>query len=49
VPGATFFPVTEEANHARFSYTMQDEATIARGIAALGGLLTPALPAENVR
>ena len=30
VPGATFFPVTEEANHARFSYTMQDEATIAR-------------------
>jgi 2-aminoadipate transaminase len=49
VPGATFFPVTEEANHARFSYTMQDEAAIARGIAALGGLLTPALPAENVR
>jgi DNA-binding transcriptional MocR family regulator len=49
VPGATFFPVTEEANHARFSYTMQDEAAIARGIAALGGLLTVALPAEDVR
>jgi len=41
VPGATFFPVTEEANHARFSYTIQDEATIARGIAELGRLLAP--------
>jgi 2-aminoadipate transaminase len=49
VPGATFFPVIEEANHARFSYTMQDEAAIARGIAALGGLLTPAVLAENMR
>jgi predicted XRE-type DNA-binding protein len=45
----SLFPVTEEANHARFSYTLQDEAAIARGIAALGGLLTVALPAENVR
>jgi len=39
VPGATFFPVAEEVNHARLSYTMQDEATIARGIGALGKLL----------
>jgi hypothetical protein len=41
VPGATFFPVAQEANHARFSFTMQDEATITRGIAALGSLLAP--------
>ena len=46
VPGATFFPVAEEVNHARFSYTMQDEATIAKGIAALGALLTPAVAAS---
>jgi 2-aminoadipate transaminase len=46
VPGATFFPVIEEVNHARLSYTMQDEATIGRGIAALGALLAPALAAS---
>ncbi|HEY3784092.1 MAG TPA: PLP-dependent aminotransferase family protein [Steroidobacteraceae bacterium] len=40
VPGATFFPVTEEINHARLSYTTQGEAAIAKGVAALGQLAT---------
>lgn len=44
VPGATFFPVTQEAHHARFSYTLQDEATIRRSIAKLGGLFSAVQP-----
>jgi len=40
VPGATFFPVTQRANHARLSYTAQSEAEITRGITALGNLLS---------
>ena len=40
VPGATFFPVAEEHNHARLSFTAQADAQIAHGIAALGQLLT---------
>jgi 2-aminoadipate transaminase len=40
VPGATFFPVDEEANHARLSYTAQNQPEIVQGITALGHLLT---------
>ena len=40
VPGATFFPIHEEANHARLGYTAPGEAEIARGIAALGHILS---------
>jgi 2-aminoadipate transaminase len=39
VPGATFYPVTEEMNHARLSYTTQELPAISKGIAALGQLL----------
>lgn len=40
VPGATFFPVRQEANHARVSYSTQPDAMIVKGISALGELLT---------
>jgi 2-aminoadipate transaminase len=36
VPGATFFPVTERANHARLCYSNQPVDRIETGIAALG-------------
>ena len=39
VPGATFFPVTEQANHARINYSAQSEDRIREGIAALGKVL----------
>jgi DNA-binding transcriptional MocR family regulator len=39
VPGATFFPVEQEANHARVSYSTQQDEAIVRGISALGRLL----------
>ncbi len=39
VPGGTFFPVHEEAHHARLSYASQPDDAIERGIAALGALL----------
>ena len=39
VPGGSFFPVTERANHARFNYSAQPEARIEQGIAALGAAL----------
>jgi DNA-binding transcriptional MocR family regulator len=39
VPGGSFFPVTERANHARFNYSAQSEARIEQGIAALGAAL----------
>jgi 2-aminoadipate transaminase len=39
VPGASFFPVTEELNHARFNYSGQSEDRIADGMKALGGIL----------
>jgi 2-aminoadipate transaminase len=39
VPGATFFPVAQEANHARVSYSTQPDDAIVRGISALGRLL----------
>ena len=40
VPGATFFAVNEEPNHARFSYTAQSEAQITQAMGALGRLVT---------
>lgn len=39
VPGATFFPVTEQANHARINYSAQSEDRIREGIAAFGKVL----------
>jgi DNA-binding transcriptional MocR family regulator len=42
VPGATFFPVTEQANHARINYSAQSEERIREGIAALGQALRQA-------
>lgn len=42
VPGATFFPVTEQANHARINYSAQSEDRIREGIAALGKVLRQA-------
>jgi DNA-binding transcriptional MocR family regulator len=40
VPGATFFPLQQEANHARLSYSTQTVEAIVKGITALGRLLT---------
>lgn len=39
VPGATFFPLTPRANHARLNFSSQSEANIEVGIAALGKVL----------
>lgn len=39
VPGATFFPLTQRANHARFNFSAQSKANIQTGIAALGKAL----------
>ncbi len=39
VPGATFFPVHEEANHARVSYPGQTDDRIVEGMTRLGDLL----------
>ena len=43
VPGATFFAVVEESNHARMSFATQSEEAIVRGVGALGALLCEAL------
>ncbi|MEP9371277.1 PLP-dependent aminotransferase family protein [Mesorhizobium sp. KR1-2] len=40
VPGATFFPLEQEVNHARVSYSTQADEVIVKGITALGKLLT---------
>ncbi|ONH82868.1 aspartate aminotransferase [Roseomonas mucosa] len=40
VPGGGFYPVAEEANHARISYSSPSEEVITRGMTALGQLLT---------
>ncbi|CAM5299558.1 2-aminoadipate transaminase [Aquamicrobium terrae] len=45
VPGATFFPLRQEANHARVSYSTQSDEAIVKGITALGQLLTARLQA----
>lgn len=39
VPGATFFPVREEPNHARVSYPGQTDEKIVEGMTRLGALL----------
>ena len=39
VPGATFFPLTQEANHARLSFSGVADERLVRGIRALGELL----------
>ena len=39
VPGATFFPVVEEPNHARLSFSGVPDEQLISGIAALGELL----------
>ncbi len=39
VPGATFFPTVQEANHARVSYSSPPDEVIVRGMTALGRLL----------
>lgn len=39
VPGATFFPLRQEVNHARLSYSTQPDAQIVKGITALAELL----------
>jgi 2-aminoadipate transaminase len=43
VPGATFFPVDEQANHARFSYSGVADDRLVDAITRLGGLLTAEL------
>lgn len=40
VPGVSFFPVNEEANHARVSYSTQSDESIVTGVSALGCLLS---------
>lgn len=39
VPGASFFPIKQDANHARLNYSSQSDEMIVKGIAALGRLL----------
>jgi 2-aminoadipate transaminase len=39
VPGATFFPVMQEANHARINYSGPSDGMIVEGMTALGRLL----------
>ena len=39
MPGGTFFPIQQEANHARVNYSAQPDELIAKGMAALGALL----------
>jgi 2-aminoadipate transaminase len=42
VPGASFFPVEQQRNHARFNFSGLDDEKIVSGIARLGRLLEPA-------
>ena len=39
VPGATFFPLNEEHNHARVNFSAQPESQLVKGITAWGELL----------
>ena len=39
VPGATFFPVEQEPNHARLSFSGVPDEQLVSGIAAIGKLL----------
>jgi 2-aminoadipate transaminase len=40
VPGATFFPVEQQPNHARLSFSGVPDDRLVRGITELGRLLT---------
>lgn len=44
VPGATFFPVVHEPNHARLNYSGVSEERIVTGMTRLAGLLRERLP-----
>jgi 2-aminoadipate transaminase len=44
VPGATFFPVDQEPNHARVNFSGVSEAQITEGVTRLATLLRRALP-----
>jgi 2-aminoadipate transaminase len=39
VPGATFFPLQQETNHARVNYSAQPDEIIVKGMTALGQLV----------
>jgi 2-aminoadipate transaminase len=43
VPGATFFPLEQQANYARVNYSAQPDELIVKGITALGHLLKAGL------
>ncbi|HEX4898262.1 MAG TPA: PLP-dependent aminotransferase family protein, partial [Candidatus Limnocylindrales bacterium] len=44
VPGATFFPVTQEANHARLNFSGVSDERIVTGMGRLADLLRERLP-----
>lgn len=44
VPGATFFPVTPESNHARLNFSGVSDERIVTGMGRLAGLLRERLP-----
>ena len=39
VPGATFFPVTQEPNHARMSFSGVPDDRLVEGVTRMGDLL----------
>jgi 2-aminoadipate transaminase len=43
VPGATFFPVDQEPNHARVNFSGVEDDQIVEGISRLGKLLKQTL------
>jgi 2-aminoadipate transaminase len=43
VPGATFFPVVQESNHARVNFSGVEDDRIVEGITRLGKLLKQTL------
>jgi 2-aminoadipate transaminase len=49
VPGATFFPVRQEPNHARLSFSGVPDDRLVHGISELGRLLHQAAPARGSR
>ena len=47
VPGASFFPLGAEPNHARASYSTQSDERIVEGISRLGSALKDAMMAST--
>ncbi|MEO7369323.1 MAG: hypothetical protein ABIZ69_00575, partial [Ilumatobacteraceae bacterium] len=43
VPGATFFPLSAEPNHARISYSTQSDQRLVEGMSRLGAALKSVL------